>query len=151
RPPVAKRDPKTTQTGGLTLVDDYAWLRNKGAPDVVAYLEAENAYADVMTKSTEALQKTLYDEMVGRLQEDDATPPIKNGEWQYYRRFEKGKQFAIHCRKKATGAEATILDLNEMATPGHPFVAVEALEVSDDGRTLAYLVDFEGFRQYTLK
>src|SRR5262245_10902757 len=84
RPPLAKRDQKTTTVGGLTLVDDYFWMRNKGAPDVVAYLEAENAYAAAMTKATEPLQKTLYDEMLGRLVEDDASPPIKDGAWLYY-------------------------------------------------------------------
>jgi oligopeptidase B len=118
---------------------------------VVAYLEAENAYADAMTSSNGSLKKTLYEEMLGRLQEDDATPPIKDGAWQYYRRFERGKEFAIHCRKKDGGAESTILDLNEIAKDGHPFVFVEHLTVSDDARTLAYLVDTEGFRQYTLK
>src|SRR5262249_27298702 len=118
RPPVARRDPKTTRLDGTTLVDDYHWLRNKGTPDVVAYLEAENAYTEPMPKPDEALRKKLYGEMLARIKEDDTTPPVKDGAWLYYHRYEKGKQYAIHCRKRvrdSDGAETVILDLNEIA------------------------------------
>lgn len=72
QPPVAKKDPHTTQIHGETLVDDYYWLRNKGTPDVESYLKAELAYAEDFMKPTAALQQKLYDEMLGRVQQTDS-------------------------------------------------------------------------------
>jgi oligopeptidase B len=153
RPPIAKKDPHEWSLFGDKHVDDYFWLRNKGSPDVVAYLQAENAYTDAMTRADAPLERTLYDEMVARLQEDDATPPVKDGAWVYYERFEKGKQYPIHCRRRAlakNAPEVVMLDLNAIAKD-HTFVSVPDLVVSDDGNTLAYLLDTTGFRQFTLK
>ncbi|HEY3820751.1 MAG TPA: S9 family peptidase [Polyangiaceae bacterium] len=152
RPPVAKKVPHEWSLFGEKHVDDYAWLREKGAPDVVSYLQAEDAYTDAMTRGTAPFQKTLYDEMVSRIQEDDATPPVKDGAWLYYKRFEKGKQYPLHCRRRAlvNAPEQVMLDENAIAAD-HPFVSVVDLTVTDDGNTLAYLLDTTGFRQYTLK
>ncbi len=156
-PPVARRDPTVTQIHGLTRTDEYAWLRKKGSPDVVSYLEAENAYTAAVMQPTEGLQKKLYDELLAHVKQDDATPPFKDGAWLYYRRFESGKQYPIHCRKRATDKDATkeagevvLLDVNELGK-GEKFIDVRGLEVSDDGSRLAYLVDTAGFRQYTLR
>jgi oligopeptidase B len=151
-PPVAKMEPHEYTLFGERHVDDYAWLRNKGTPDVEAYLRAENAYTDAMTSANAPLEQSLYDEMLARLQEDDSTPPVKDGAWLYYQRFEKGKQYPIHCRRRAVvknALEVVLLDLNAIARD-HTFVSVPDYAVSDDGDTLAYLLDTTGFRQFTL-
>jgi oligopeptidase B len=151
RPPIARKQPKETVIHGRTLVDDYFWLREKGAPAVDAYLTAENAYTDAMTKRTEPLASALYAEMLAHVKEDDTTPPYKDGAWLYAKRFEKGKQYAIHGRRAKPDAKGeVILDLNEIAK-GATFVDVESMAVSDDGKKLAYLLDTVGFRQFTLK
>jgi oligopeptidase B len=153
RPPIAPRQPHETDLFGHKLVDDYFWMRNKGAPEVESYLAAENAYTAAMTGGTASLQQTLYDEMVARIQQDDATPPVQDSGWLYYERFEKGKQYPIHCRRKAgvkDAPEAVILDLNASGKD-HSFVAVPDMVVSDDGNTLAYLLDTVGYRQFTLQ
>jgi oligopeptidase B len=150
-PPVAKRIPKTTEIHGLKLVDNYFWLRDKANPDVKAYLDAENAYTDAVMKPTEAFQKRLYNEMLGRIKETDVDVPYKEGGYFYYSRTETGKQYPIRCRKKGSldAAEEVVLDVNELAK-GQTFMAVAAYRVSPDGNLLAYSTDNTGFRQYTL-
>jgi oligopeptidase B len=153
RPPVATRSAHTTTIHGQTLVDDYHWLRNKGTPEVEAYLNAENAYTDAMAKPFEPLAASLYDEMLARVQQDDASPPYKEGAFLYYSRVEKGKQYPIHCRKRAgkkDAAEEVLLDLNALGE-NEKFISIPDRVVSDDGNELAYLVDTAGFRQYTLE
>jgi len=150
-PPVAKKIPRVTEINGRKLVDNYFWLREKNNPEVKAYLEAENAYTDVVTKPTEPLQKKLYDEMLSRIKETDVDVPYKDGGSFYYSRTEAGKQYQIRCRKKGSldAPEEVLLDINEMAN-GQRFMSVAAYEVSDDGNLLAYTTDNTGFRQYTL-
>src|SRR5687768_14615270 len=99
-PPVAKKMPKQTTLHGVTLVDHYHWLRDKGSADVTAYLEAENAYTDAGMKHTAALQETLYNEILGRIKESDQQVPVRRGDYFYYSRTEKGKNYPIFCRKK---------------------------------------------------
>jgi oligopeptidase B len=151
QPPIAARVPHPLTLHGETLQDDYAWLRQKGAPEVVQYLRAEAAYADAMMKPTEELQRTLYAEMLSRVQETDvAAPFLKDGFW-YYTRTEKGKQYPVLCRRKGSldAPEQVMLDLNQLAQ-GKKFIALGAWEVSDDGNLLAYTTDDTGFRQYDL-
>src|SRR3954470_22750415 len=151
QPPVARKIPHTVQLHGETLSDDYFWLRNKGTPEVEQYLRAEAAYADAMMKPTEPLQKTLYEEMLSRIQETDtAAPFLKDGFW-YYSRTEKGKQYPVLCRRKGSleAPEEVLVDLNQLAE-GKKFIALGAWEVSDDGNLLAYTTDDTGFRQYHL-
>ena len=150
-PPIAKRIPKVTEINGRKLVDNYFWMREKKNPEVKAYLEAENAYTDVVMKPTEPLQKKLYDEMLSRIKETDVDVPYSDGGYFYYSRTEAGKQYQIRCRKKGSldAPEEILLDLNEMAR-GQLFMAVAAYEVSEDGTLLAYTTDNTGFRQYTL-
>jgi len=150
-PPVAKKVPKVTEINGRELVDNYYWLRDKPNPDVKAYLEAENAYTEAVMKPTEAFQKKLYDEMLGRIKETDVDVPYKEGNYFYYSRTEAGKQYQIRCRKNGSlGApEEVVLDINEMAK-GQVFMSVAAYTVSEDGNLLAYSTDNTGFRQYTL-
>ncbi len=149
--PVAKKEPSVLVLHGERRVDDYFWLRNKGAEDVVGYLKAENAYTDALMKPTEAFQEQLYQEMLARIQQTDVTVPYRQGQWLYYSRTENGKQYPIYCRRQRNGApERVLLDLNEIAQ-GEKYLALDTSEVSDDGNLLAYSTDNTGFRQYTLR
>ncbi|HLB86767.1 MAG TPA: S9 family peptidase [Terriglobales bacterium] len=150
-PPVAKKVPKVTEINGRKLVDNYYWLRDKPNPEVKTYLEAENTYTDAVMKPTEAFQKKLYDEMLGRIKETDVDVPYKEGDYFYYSRTEAGKQYQIRCRKKGSldAPEEVLLDINEMAK-GQVFMNVAAYTVSNDGNRLAYSTDNTGFRQYVL-
>ncbi|MCI0339032.1 MAG: S9 family peptidase [Acidobacteria bacterium] len=153
KPPVAKKVPKTTQIHGYTVVDDYAWLADKSKrdPDVLGYLKAENDYAEALMKPTEAFQKSLYDEMLARIKETDENVPYKMGNFFYYTRTEKGKQYPIFCRKKGDlkAPEEITLEMNKMAE-GHKFFSIGAYNVSVDGNLLAFSTDTTGFRQFKL-
>ena len=146
-PPVAEREPKITPIHGTELRDDYAWMREKGAPRVTAYLEAENAYTAAVMSGTEELQKKLYDEILSHIKEDDVSLPYREGDWEYLTRTEKGKQYARFCRRPVGNAEAevVILDVNVLAE-GQPFMDVGTMSVSPDGKLLAYTTDNTGFR-----
>jgi oligopeptidase B len=150
-PPVARRVPRLDIVHGDRRQDDYAWLRQKDDPEVRAYLEAENAYTAAVMKPTEAFQESLYREMLARIKEDDSTVPYRRGGYFYYSRTEKGKQYSIHCRRagRLDAPEEITLDLNALAE-GHPFLSLGAYQVSDDGRRLAFTLDYTGFREYTL-
>jgi oligopeptidase B len=150
-PPTAKTVAHTYEINGHTMTDNYAWLREKTNPEVRAYLEKENAYADSIMKPTEPLQQKLYDEMLSRIKETDVEVPYREGDYFYYTRTEAGKQYVIRCRKKANGdaAEEVLLDVNELAK-GQAFMTVAAFVVSPDGNHLAYTYDNTGFRQFTL-
>ena len=150
-PPVAKKIHTENTINGGHLVDDYRWLRDKSNPEVARYLEAENAYADSVMKPTDELQKKLYDEMVSHIKETDVNVPYKQGDYFYYSRWEKGKQYPILARKRGSvnAPEEITLDVNQLAQ-GEKFMAVGAYEVSDDGNLLAYSTDNTGFRQYRL-
>jgi oligopeptidase B len=150
-PPVAERRPTSTTLHGETRHDDYAWLRDKNDPQVIAYLEAENAYTDAVLADTKPLQAALYDEMLGRIQQTDLSVPWRKGGWLYYTRTEEGHQYPIHCRRAiADGSpEQVLLDVNALAE-GHAFMAVSEFEVSPDETLLAYATDDTGYRQYTL-
>ncbi len=150
-PPVAERETKITPIHGTTLVDDYAWMREKGAARVTEYLEAENAYTAAAMSGTERLQQTLYDEILSHIKEDDVSLPYRDGDWEYLTRTEKGKQYPRFCRRPVGKAdeEVVVLDVNVLAE-GQPFMSVGAMSVSPDGRLLAYSTDNTGFRQYTL-
>jgi oligopeptidase B len=150
-PPVARKAPKSVTMFGDTRVDNYGWIREKTSPDVIAHLEAENAYADALLKKYEPLQKKLYDEMLGHIKQTDVNVPYRKGDYFYYSRTEEGKQYSIFARKKGSldAAEEITLDVNKLAE-GQKFMAVGAYNVSDDGNLLAYSTDNTGYRQYTL-
>jgi oligopeptidase B len=150
-PPLAKRIPTTHTIHNDTRTDDYRWLQDKTDPEVITYLNAENAYTKAALADTESLQESLYNEMLGRIQETDLSVPYPMGEWLYFSRTEEGKQYPIHCRKPLSGGgdEQVILDVNVLAE-GQKFMSVGALTVSDDGNLLAYTTDNTGFRQYRL-
>ena len=149
---MARKLVRVTELHGERRTDDYFWLRDKADPAVIAYLEAENAYAAGVLGPTRGLQETLYQEMLGRIQETDQSVPYREGEHLYYSRTEEGRQYRIHCRKHGSleAPEQVLLDLNALAE-GESFMALGAFAVSDDGRLLAYSTDNKGFREYTLR
>ncbi len=153
-PPVAKKEPLVFELHGDKRVDDYFWLRDdkRQNPEVIAYLEAENAYAAAVMAPYKALEDKLYKEMLGRIKETDLSVPYRYRGFLYYSRTEQGKQYPIYCRKKGAldAPEETLLDLNQLAE-GKPFMALGAFAVSDDGRLLAYTTDETGYRQYRLR
>ena len=150
-PPAAKKVPKETKIHGYTLKDDYFWLRDKASPEVTKHLEAENAYTEAVMAPYKGLQESLYKEMLGRIKQTDLSVPAKQGDYWYYSRTEEGKQYPYMCRRKGTmeAAEEILLDLNTLAE-GHSFLGLGAFSVSDDANWLAFTLDTNGYRQYTL-
>ncbi len=149
--PLAKSSVVKIKIHGKTLADPYAWMRERQNPEVIAYLEAENRYtADVM-QPTEELRATLYKEMVGRIKESDSSVPVRRGNYVYYSRTEKGKQYAIHCRrtKSMRGPEEILLDENELAA-GEKYFRIGNFAVSPDGTVLAYSTDTAGDETYVI-
>ena len=151
-PPIAARHPKKIVTHGDTRVDNYFWLREKTNTEVIAYLTAENEYARAIMEPLRTVEESLYQEMLGHLKETDSSAPVRRGEYFYYTRTEKGKDYRIHCRKyrRLEAPEEIILDLNAMAK-GHTFLSVGFAIPSDDNTLLAYSTDVTGYRQYTLR
>jgi oligopeptidase B len=151
-PPVAPTHDHREVRHGATVIDPYFWLREKSNPDVVKYLEAENAYTEAMTAGLKPFQDALYNEMLGRIQQTDLSVPTRRGDYLYYSRTEEGKQYAIQCRRKGSmdAPEEILLDPNDLAK-AHKFVGIGAFQVSDDQNLIAYTVDFTGFRQYSLQ
>ncbi|MBA3885137.1 MAG: S9 family peptidase [Acidobacteria bacterium] len=149
--PVAKKSPHPTKIHGHTLDDDYFWMRDRANPEVIAHLEAENAYVEAVMAPTKRLQETLYGEMLGRIKQTDLSVPSRIGEYVYYSRTEEGKQYPYMCRRKGSmdGPEEVLLDLNALAD-GHQFLGLGGYTVSNDGNWLAYSTDTTGYRQYTL-
>ena len=149
QPPIARRQETITTIHGHRLADDYGWLREKTNPEVIAFLEQENAYTGAVMKPTAELQASLYAEMISHIKESDISVPFRDGDYFYYTRTEQGAQYPIYCRKHGSldAGEEIILDMNQMAAG---FLALGAFTVSDDGNLLAYSTDTTGFRQYTL-
>jgi oligopeptidase B len=146
QPPVAERRPVAVSRHGDTRVDDYAWLRDRNDPAVIAYLEAENSYTKAVTADTRALEKTLYDEMLGRIKQTDLTVPYRDGSYYYYSRTVEGLDYPIYCRKLGSleAAEEVLIDVNELAE-GHHYYRITSRAVSPDHRYLAYAVDTTGY------
>jgi oligopeptidase B len=151
QPPAARKVPHETKIHGLTLRDDYFWIREKSNPEVIKHLEAENAYTEAVMAPTRDFQERLYKEMLGRIKQTDLSVPARNGAYWYYSRTEEGKQYPYMCRRKGNmeAPEELLLDLNALAE-GHSFLGLGGYAVSDDANWLAYSVDTTGYRQYTL-
>lgn len=149
--PTVEKRPHQTTIHGVTLTDEYYWLREKTNPKVSEYLTAENTYTDAMTAHTMPLQKKLYKEMKARIAEDDASVPVRDGEYYYYTRYEKGKQYALHCRKKGSldAKEEIFLDENILAQ-GKDYCDVRVVRMNHDHTILAYTVDYDGSENYRL-
>ena len=151
QPPAAKKVPHVTQVNGTTLKDNYFWIRDKKDPDVMKYLEAENAYTEEVMKPARNFQESLYKEMLSHMKQTDLSVPARQGRYFYYSRTEEGKQYPYQCRRMGgmDAPEEILLDLNQLAQ-GHSFLGLGEFKVSDDGNLLAYSVDLTGYRQYTL-
>ncbi len=150
-PPVAAQNPKALTIHNDTRIDPYYWLNDKEDPEVIAYLNAENAYTKTKLEHTEQLQEQLFEEMKSRIKEDDTSVPYKlNGYW-YITKFEKGKDYPIYTRKKETleGPEEVLFDCNVMAKD-HAYFKLGGIAVSPDNTMAAYSVDTVSRRQYTI-
>jgi oligopeptidase B len=153
-PPIAPKRIRVVHSPNGDREDEYYWLRDdtRKDPDVIAYLEAENAYMRAMQAHAQPLEDKIYGEIVSRIkQDDDSVPFAKRGYW-YYSRYETGREYAIYARKAGTlkADEQVMLDVNELAK-GFSFFQVGAWEVSPDNRLLAYAEDNVGRRQWTLR
>ncbi len=152
--PVARVQPERLEAHGDVRIDNYYWLRERESEEVKNYLEAENAYVKARLGHTEALQKELYEEMISRVRQDDSSVPYRLGDYEYYTRYEEGKQYPIHCRRLMKGykpgEEEILLDLNAMAEEGG-FLSVGRRAVSPDQNRIAYGVDSIGRRIYTIE
>ena len=161
-PPVAAVEPHETAIHDTVLVDNYFWMRlsdeQKEAeqPDaqtqrVLDYLNAENAYTDTVLAATRSFQDTLFNEIVGRIKQDDSSVPVKDNGYWYYTRYEQGKEYPIYCRRAGTmeAPEEIMLDVNAMAE-GYSYYAVGGTSVSPDNRLLVFGVDTVSRREYTL-
>src|ERR1700745_1591846 len=113
QPPMAEKKTKTTNIHGVTLVDDYFWLREKTNPAVMSHLKSENAYTDMVMKPTAPLQEKLYNEMLSHIKQTDTNVPYRYGNYLYYSRTFEGKQYPVYCRKKGStnAAEEILIDL----------------------------------------
>jgi oligopeptidase B len=165
-PPIAKRVDTRREHHGDVFVDPYEWLRDKTNPDVIAYLEAENAYTDEQTANLAPLRQRIFDEIKARTKETDLSVPTRRGDWWYYGRSFEGKQYGVQCRcpigdpddwtppeldeHTEIPGEQVLLDENVEAE-GHEFFSLGAASVSLDGNTLAFSVDVVGDERYTLK
>jgi oligopeptidase B len=148
-PPIAKVEPSVRVFEGIEVEDPYAWLENPNDPAVIAYLEAENAYADAVMAPSAALQEALYNEMLGRIQETDVSVPIRIDDYFYYARTEEGLQYEVLCRRKGSmsAPEEVLLDLNELV---EEYIALGGYVPSPDHRYLAYSLNEDGGIEYTL-
>jgi len=150
-PPTARIIPKVDTLHGEVRTDNYFWIREKTNPEVISYLNQENAYTNARMKHTEALQQRLYDEMLGRIKETDLSVPYRDHGYWYYNRTEKGKSYPIRLRKKGSldAPEEVMLDENALAA-GKKFSQLGDLAVSPGGSRFAYLHDTTALRVYTL-
>ena len=151
-PPKAARRPTTLAAHGSERVDDWFWLRERDNPEVLAYLEAENAYTANVTEPTAVLQSTLFEEIRSHVQEDDVSAPLPWGPWLYFSRTAEGSEYAIHERAARTEPDErnVFLDQNLLAA-GHDFFALGDLSVSPDHATVAYTFEFDGAELYSLR
>lgn len=157
QPPVAEKRLWQETRHGEVVTDDYRWLQQKDNPEVIAHLNAENAYTDQRTAQLQPLANQLFAEIKGRVQEVDLSVPKRQGFFYYYTRTVAGQQYPVYCRRAAdahlaydaNAAEQVLLDQNALAKD-QKFFAIGLMQISPDGQTLAYTTDTVGYRQYQL-
>ena len=164
-PPDAAKKPYTVSAPhGARREDEYYWLRDdtRKNPEMLAYLHAENAYVDAWMAPLRPVEDRLYDEIVGRIKQDDSSVPYRERGWWYYTRFETGQDYPVYARRQGqpdntpalgselAGDEQVLLDVNAMAR-GKDYFSVGDWEVSPDNRLLAWAEDAVGRRQYTIR
>ena len=153
QPPVAQKRDFSYTRHGTRISDPYAWLRDASYPqvddaDILDYLNAENAYFESAMAPHKALVETLFEEMKGRIKEDDSSVPQKDGNWLYWSEFEVGQEYRKHYRRPAAGGDAVlILDENELAE-GKEYFRLGSFSVSKNGRYLAYSLDDDGSERF---
>ncbi|MFL0102312.1 S9 family peptidase [Tenacibaculum maritimum] len=161
--PIADKEPKKLEKHGDVRIDNYFWMRlsdeQKNAAEkdsqtqkVYDYLNAENAYFDKMTFNTKDFQEELFEEMKGRIKEDDASVPYKSNGYFYITRYEKGSQYPIYSRKKRTleAIEEILFNVNDEAK-GHDYFQLGGLNISPDNKLAAFAIDTVSRRQYVIK
>ena len=150
-PPLAKRVPHQLVCHGHVRIDEYYWLKDRDNPEVLAYLEAENEYATALRSHVRDLEKTLFEEIKGRIQQTDLSVPFKLGDYLYYQRYEEGKEYALYCRKKGalTSPEEVMLDGNVLAR-GYDYFSLGNWKMSSGQNILAYAIDTQGRRIYSI-
>lgn len=159
-PPVAEQRPHSFTAHGITIDDAYAWLKDPGYPevtdpDVLAYLAAENAYFESVMAPHRPLVDRLYEEMKGRIKEDDSSVPQKDGDWLYWTAFETGGQYRKWWRRPVaagtdTSKDELILDEPVLAE-GKEYFRLGAFSISNDGRLLAYAIDDNGSERFEIR
>ncbi len=153
-PPIAAVRPHVVESPNGNRTDEYYWLRDdtRENKEVLAHLEAENAYKAAMSAHTQALEDRVYEEIVARIKQDDSTVPYRKRGYWYYTRFETGKEYPVYARKAGTleATEQVMLDGNALSV-GHDFFEVGVMAIAPDNRLLAYAEDTVGRRQYTLR
>jgi oligopeptidase B len=149
-PPIAERRPTEREFGGVTIRDDYAWLENPQDPEVIAYLEAENAYLDQVLSATGDLRERLHEELMSRVKRTDMHVPVRIGDVYYYIRTETGRDYDILCRRVGSmdAPEQVLLDLNDMAGD---YLRLGSWQPSPDHRYLAYAINETGGIAYTIR
>ena len=162
QPPAAGRRPLRIEQLGRTRTDDYAWMKDENwqrvlrdpavlRDDIATHLRAENAYTAAMLAPTEALQATLLDEMKGRLKPDEMSPPLPDGDWEYYARYADGAEQPVYARRpRGGGNEQVLLDVDALAKPHDYFVVADA-QHSNDHRLFAYAEDAQGSEVYRIR
>jgi oligopeptidase B len=151
-PPRARVEPTELERHGDVRIDDYYWLNQREDPEVLAYLQAENEYTRAILSSTEDLQEQLFEEIKGRIKQDDSTAPFLDDGFYYYARYEDGKEYRIYCRKKGSldAPEQILYDANARAE-GHGFYSSSWPKVTPDGNVMAWAEDVVGRRKYTVR
>ncbi|MFN3997312.1 S9 family peptidase [Algoriphagus sp.] len=149
--PIAPKNPQLLEAHGHQRIDDYYWMNDRENPEVIAYLNSENDYLKAVMQPTEKFQKELFEEMKGRIKEDDQTVPYFKSGYYWYVRYEKGGEYPIYCRKKGSqaGPEEIILNVNELAQ-GKPFYQVGGTSTTPNQMILAFASDEIGRRIYTI-
>jgi oligopeptidase B len=149
--PLAQSVPFEMTTHGDTRVDEYYWMRDRENPEVIEYLNAENAYREKIMKATEPLQERLYEEIVGRIKKDDSSVPYELDGYFYYTRFNADSEYPIYCRKEGSleAEEEVLLDVNELAQ-GHDYYQVTGLSMHPSNQKISFGVDTVSRRIYTL-
>ena len=155
-PPAAEQRPYSYERHGVTIEDPWHWLRDPkypeiDDPDVLAYLKAENAYFDGWKARHQGLLDTLFEEMKGRIKEDDRSVPLRDGDWMYWWAFTPGAQYRTWWRKPVRGGADEVLFDEPAEAEGKDYFRLGALEVSPDGKLLATLVDDNGSERFQLR
>lgn len=151
-PPKAKKIPKELVIHNDVRVDDYYWLNEKENKDVISYLEAENDYYDALTGHTKDFQESLFQEMKGRIKEDDSSVPYKLNDYWYSTRYVIGGEYPLYSRFKHSleATEEIMFNCNDMAK-GHDYFSLGGIAISPDNKLAAFGVDTVSRRQYTLQ